>query len=238
MKNYVERTCTEVADNSGGTVQTASRPLSDYGDCGAYVLLGAPGAGKTKAFDREARSQHANYVIARDFTTLEPRTQWQHGVLFVDGLDELRAGSVDGRTLLDRIRTQFDNLGHPRFRLSCREADWFGANDREHLKAVSPDKRIVVLRLDPLSDKNIRYLLKEKWSIDNPDEFITRAADNGLRDLLTNPQNLKMLANAVAGGTWPQTRKQTFELACQKLVHEFNSEHDWRTRIARPHQIS
>ena len=226
MKNYVERTCTEVADNSGGTVQTASRPLSDYGDCGAYVLLGAPGAGKTKAFDREARSQHANYVTARDFTTLEPRTQWQHGVLFVDGLDELRAGSVDGRTLLDRIRTRLDKLGRPRFRLSCREADWFGANDREHLKAVSPDKRIVVLRLDPLSDKNIRYLLKEKWSIDNPDEFITRAADNGLRDLLTNPQNLKMLANAVAGGTWPQTRKQTFELACQKLVHEFNSEHN------------
>ena len=226
MKNYVERTCTEVADNSGGTVQTASRPLSDYGDCGAYVLLGAPGAGKTKAFGREARSQHANYVTARDFTTLEPRTQWQHGVLFVDGLDELRAGSVDGRTLLDRIRTRLDKLGRPRFRLSCREADWFGANDREHLKAVSPDKRIVVLRLDPLSDKNIRYLLKEKWTIDNPDEFITRAADNGLRDLLTNPQNLKMLANAVAGGTWPQTRKQTFELACQKLVHEFNSEHD------------
>ena len=226
MKNYVERTCTETTNNAGGTDQTASRPLYEYRGHGAYVLLGAPGAGKTAAFKQEAHSPHATYVTAREFTTLEARTEWQNEVLFIDGLDELRAGSVDGRSLLDGIRTKLDNLQRPRFRLSCREADWLGANDREHLKAVSPDKGIVVLRLDPLSDENIRYLLKKKWDIDDPIEFIARARDKGISDLLANPQNLKMLANAVAEGTWPQTRKQTFELACNKLVHEPNSEHD------------
>lgn len=230
MKNYVERTCTEVADNTGAGNQTASRPLSDYRDCSAYVLLGAPGAGKTEAFHHEARSQHTRNITARNFIALDIGPERRHGVLFVDGLDELRAGHVDGRTQLDWIRTRLDKLGRPRFRLACREADWLGANDREHLKAVSPDGTIVVLRLDPLSHDNIRYLLKEKWGVDDPDEFVAKAGENGISDLLPNPQNLKMLASAVAGGTWPEARRQTFELACQKLVHEPNSEHGLANR--------
>ena len=234
MKNYVERTCTEVADNAGVRNQTASRPLSDYRDCSAYVLLGAPGAGKTKAFKHEARRQHTRNVTARNFIALDIGPERRHGVLFIDGLDELRAGHVDGRTQLDWIRTRLEKLGRPRFRLACREADWLGANDREHLKAVSPDGTIVVLRLDPLSDDNIRYLLKEKWGVDDPNEFVTKAGEKGLSDLLPNPQNLEMLANAVAGGTWPEARKQTFELACQKLVHEPNSEHG----LANPNRAS
>ena len=32
-------------------------------------------------------------------------------------------------------------LGKPRFRLSCREADWLGENDRKHLESVSPDSK-------------------------------------------------------------------------------------------------
>ena len=233
MKHYVERTCTEVADSAGVREQTASRPLSDYRDCSAYVLLGAPGAGKTKAFNHEACSQNTRNVTARNFITLDIWPERQHGVVFVDGLDELRAGHIDGRTQLDSIRTRLEKLGRPWFRLACREADWLGANDREHLKMVSPDETIVVLRLDPLSHENIRYLLKE-WGIDDPDEFITKAGEKGINDLLPNPQNLKMLADAVAGGTWPETRRQTFELACQKLVREPNPEHD----LADPNRAS
>ena len=49
----------------------------------------------------------------------------------------MRAGAEDGRTPLDSICAKLDRIGRPRFRLSCREADWFGANDREHLKSIS-----------------------------------------------------------------------------------------------------
>ena len=234
MNKYVERTCTEIPEKPDDTSHSESRLLSAFGDRGAYVLMGAPGAGKTEAFKHEADNDQASYVTARNFNTLEDRPEWHDRVLFIDGLDELRAGPFDGRTQLDRIRTKLDKLGRPRFRLACREADWFGANDRDHLKAVARDEDILVLRLDPLSSDDTRCLLQEKWDIGDPDGFITEAWKRGIGSLLTNPQNLEMLAIAVATGTWPKTRIQTFEHACQKLVHEPNIEHE----LANPDRAS
>ena len=35
-----------------------------------------------------------------------------------------------------------------------------------------------------------------------------------------------MLAKAVAGGrSWPESRKETFEMACREIVREHNEEH-------------
>ena len=46
-----------------------SRPLGEFRDCSAYVLLGAPGAGKTEAFKQEA--EEPAICDARDFITLD-----------------------------------------------------------------------------------------------------------------------------------------------------------------------
>ena len=94
------------------------------------MLLGAPGAGKTEAFKLEAEHSGGCYVTARDFITFDDKPEWRGTTLFIDGLDEARAGSTDGRTQFDRIRAKLDRLGRPMFRLSCREADWFGAIDK------------------------------------------------------------------------------------------------------------
>ena len=51
-------------------------------------------------------------------------SDWGDKTLFIDGLDEMRAGSGDPRAVLDRVWTALDTLGSPRFRISCREADW------------------------------------------------------------------------------------------------------------------
>ena len=144
----VPRTCTEVAEDSGGT----ACPLESFRESAAYVLLGAPGAGKTKAFEREAALQGGYYARARDFATFDDRPEWHGTTLFIDGLDESRAGSLDQRTPLDHIRSKLYDLGSPSFRLSCREVDWFGTADQSSLNAVSPNGRVRVLRLDPLSD--------------------------------------------------------------------------------------
>ena len=204
-----------------------SRSMEAYRESDAYVLLGAPGAGKTELFKAEGGRAGCHYVSARDFLTLGERPGWREpdATLFIDGLDEKRAGSVDGRTPLDGIRAKLDALDRPRFRLSCREADWFGANDRAHLKTVSRNGRVDVLRLAPLSDQDIRELLARHSGIDRPDTFMQEARDRGIDNLLTNPQTLKMLADTVSKGTWPETRTETFELACERLVQEFNPEH-------------
>ena len=232
MTSFVPRTCTEIG--KGGLADGAecpSSPLEGWARTDAYVLLGPAGAGKTMAFDREAQRSGGYCVAAHDFIAFDEQPEWRDTTLFIDGLDETRAGSADGRTPLDRIRAKLDRLGRPRFRLSCREADWFGAHDRDRLKTVSRDGRVTVLRLDPLSDDQVREILGARPDVDDADAFIASARRTGLDGLLANPQSLGMLAAAVADGVWPETRTRTFDLACRTLLVEHNREHGVASRV-------
>ena len=244
MTDYIVRTCTEIPEHASRDgsenpslplesfreSESSPLPLESFREADAYVLLGAPGAGKTEAFKHEARCTGGCYVTARDFVTFDDKPEWRDTTLYIDGLDESRAGAAEGHTPLDNIRTKLDRLGRPRFRLSCREADWFGANDRDHLKTVSRDGKVTVLRLDPLSDQDIHKILLKSGSRD-VDSFITSARERGIDGLLANPQSLRMLAAAVADhGVWSDSRMQTFDTACRTLLSEPNQEH----RIAKP----
>ena len=229
MSYFAPRTCTEIreAGSHDQPKYAESRPLEDFREKNAYVLLGAPGAGKTEAFKREAEAPE-DYVTARDFLTLGEHPRSNGAPLFIDALDERRAGLSDGSTPLDKIRKKLIQLGRPRFRLSCREADWFGANDRQHLKAVSPDGGISVIRLDPLPEKEVSEVLRKNLEISDPARFIASANEQSIGDLLSNPQTLRMLAKAVKQSgeqAFPRSRTETFDLACRQLLSEHSDEH-------------
>ena len=241
MSKPVPRTCTEVPQGDTGKGREAeSRPLQEFRDASAYVLLGDPGAGKTTAFKVEcdALGDDARRLSARDFLTFELRepSEWREKTLFIDGLDEVRAGSTDVRTPFDTIRRKLDALGRPRFRLSCREADWLGANDRTHLKRVSPDSRVALLRLDPLADRDIERILDLHPDVHDVQQFIAAASENRVDGFLRNPQTLDLLARAVGGagggGSWPTSRLELFEAACRRMVLEDNPEHAAAKRSA------
>ena len=219
---FVSRTCSELREKND--TQPSEEPLAKYENDAAYVLLGQPGAGKTVAFQQESQREGAFFLTARDFVTFDDRPEWHECTLFIDALDEMRAGADDQRTPLDRIRAKLYALGRPRFRLSCREADWLEASDRTHLAAASKDGKVRVLRLNPLSRGQARELLAERRVVDG-DTFIEHAEGQGMSSLLGNPQDLEMLASAVSSGRWPQTRRETFDLACQHLLRESNEEH-------------
>ena len=129
------------------------------------------------------------YVTVRNFLAFDDKPEWHGTTLFLDGLDESRAGTRDGRTPLDEIRKKLNNLGCPPFRLSCRWADWMAANDKEALKDVSPDGTVTVIRLDPLSKQNIKAILANNHNVEDPDDFIKLARERGVAKLLTNPQS-------------------------------------------------
>lgn len=225
LPEYVApRTCTVVEEHDLRPDKGKQSPLTAYADMGAYVLIAEPGAGKTTAFENEALKAGAVCVSVRDFRALD-RSEWAGKTLFLDGLDESRAGAVDGRTPLDEIRTKLDRLGCPSFRLSCRWADWLAANDRERLQEVSPDGEVTVIRLDPLSERNVEDILEKNHGVEDAEGFIAAAKSRGIGALLSNPQNLELIARAVAGGKWPDSRKEMFEEACRLLARETNGEH-------------
>ena len=229
MSIVVPRTCTEVPfQGTGG--QSDPQPLSEFRTRPAYVLLGDPGSGKTTAFEQECQALGgaAWMVSARDLITLDldSHPEWQGKTLFIDGLDEMRAGASDSRSSLDEIRNRLDRLGKPRVRLSCREADWLGPNDRQSLSRVSPEGQITVLRLDPLTDQAAHELLIAQDIPGDVSEFVDEAERQGVATMLSNPLMLILLAKAVAQkDEWPQSRQETFELACREMASEQNSEH-------------
>ncbi len=210
------------------TFECKSFSLENLREIDAYVLLGAPGMGKTEAFKLEGNMPNCRYITVRDFVTLHQEPESATTTLFLDALDEKRIGQMDGRTALDEVRYKLQELGFPRFRLSCREVDWFGASDNEHLKTVSPNKKLSVFRLKPLTKKQVCKILNKNFGISNPTIFVALAKNYGVDELLYNPQMLEMLANAVSQSsnkTFPRTRFQTFELACRNLLKEHNQEH-------------
>ncbi|WP_292993611.1 hypothetical protein [Nitrosomonas sp.] len=219
---HVQRTCTRRSDNAQ---ERRSFPLESFRDQAAYVLLGDPGLGKTTSFKQEAEESGDKYISARDFATFEPGVEYQGKTLFIDGLDEMRAGGGDSRIPLDDIRKHLARLDRPRFRLSCREADWRGASDSEALKWVSPDSEIIALHLDPLNDNDIAEILRHKPTVSDPAKFMRQAREHQLDELLRNPQILNLLVEAVGGDEWPQSRMQVYEMACRKLIKEENREH-------------
>ena len=236
MSVIVPRTCTVIADGDADPSRDgSSRPLEEFRSAPAYVLLGDPGSGKSTAFTTECKAYQEDDepVSARDFRTLslDSHPEWRAKTLFIDGLDEVRAGSLDARSPLDQIRGRLDALGKPCFRLSCREADWLGANDRKHLATVSPNSELIILRLDPLTHSDIVRILNGRPDIDNAEDFIASARKKGVDSLLTNPLTLDLLARVVApGGRWPESRREVFEAACLEMAREPNEEHSLATR--------
>jgi len=115
MGTYISRTCTEDRSNE------SPRSLLDYRNPSvSYVLLGEPGAGKSECFVEEAKQPACEYIVARKFARAKDVDQWKNRTIFIDGLDEMRAGGGDGRIPLEDICSKLKELGYPPFRISCR----------------------------------------------------------------------------------------------------------------------
>jgi hypothetical protein len=220
----MDRTVRKIDSTPPRGQQDELRPFSAYEEVLNIVLLGDPGAGKTHTFRESAAQCGCRFVTARTFL-VSPATKFD-GTLFIDGLDEKRAGRSD-RDTVDNLVEKLFAVEPRRVRISCRAADWLGDSDLAALRPYfeqSGDP--IVLQLSRLSaDEQSMVLQAEGLSTDEADAFLREATERALDDFLENPQNLIMLQRAVRTGTWPATRKELFQLSTQLMLEEFDKNH-------------
>ena len=220
----VERTVSSWQDDRW---VSEGKKLSEFHSATAYVLLGEPGIGKSTAFEEEAQNNGAaKEVTARRFISrsLGAHPEWRDAILFIDGLDEVRAGGGDLREPLDSLVCRLEKLGNPRFRLSCREDSWLGHGDLRELTSATIGEEVHLLRLDPLTEQDIHRILAAA-GVPDPDGFCWQATNRGLESFLNNPLLLDILIKANQSGSWSEGRLATFDRACQTLATETNREH-------------
>jgi predicted NACHT family NTPase len=218
------RAVRQINRTPGRREDATPRPFSDFSEEANIVLLGDPGAGKTHLFRETAAVEQARFVTARAFLNT-PAAMLRGPALFIDGLDEKRAGRGD-RDAVDAVVAKLFEVAPPKVRISCRAADWLGESD---LAALTPyfDQQagVSVLHLESLSRaEQVAVLAGQGLAADAAAQFLDAAAERGLADFLDNPQNLVMLWRAVQTGSWPATRKQLFELSTTLMLQEFNAE--------------
>ncbi len=200
--------------------------LQDFDSDFGYVLLGESGMGKTTEFDLATRGiEGTHYISARRFirSNLDSHPEWGINKLFIDGLDEMRVGGGDPRGVLDKIIYGLEALGPPKFRLSCRSANWLGSGDRKELGSLLDSKEIHVLQLNPLNYDDIREIVSQRGQDANT--FIRQAHEYGVDGLLENPQLLDFLITSVKTKGWPSSQLNMLEYICRELIRERNNEH-------------
>ncbi len=206
-----------VRDDGTGKGRDTDSTFAEFETEDAIILLGDPGMGKTTFFKDASKG---DYSTVRDFL-IDP-CSIAGKALFLDALDEYRSLAT-GQDATSELAKQLCALNKPKFRLSCRAADWFGSPDQEALRTASASGRIMVLELCPLTRDEI--LKAVGGIVPDPILFLSEAESAGLGNLLANPQTLELVARAWGTEKKPRNKFEAYDIGVSELLKEMNIYH-------------
>ena len=176
-----DRNVRQITPSPQGGEDQQSLPFSTFSEKENIVLLGDPGAGKSYLFRESSEEVGGRCLTARAFLNIPAFLP--DAILFIDGLDERRAGRSD-RGTVDAIVQKLFAAAPAKVRISCRAVDWLGESD---LAAFQPyferSGDAVVLNLECLSPEEQRAVLAAQgMTAADADAFIQEAEARGLAD--------------------------------------------------------
>ena len=190
------------------------------------VILGDPGLGKTELTKALGEQPGMRYVHAGRFERHDkPGTLiGDDERIIIDGLDEIASAEPGGS--IDAVLRQLSKLDYPPCILSCREADWMGAADREKIEQ-DYDAAPVLLHLQPFSYEDMLAFLSNEFPEIDADGLLDHLDARGIGSLYENPLTLRMLGEVMQEeGALPDTRAQLFDRACRAMLEERNRLHE------------
>jgi hypothetical protein len=187
------------------------------------VLLGEPGAGKTKTARVISAARDGAYVTAFDLACGEPASLLPDSKPVIDGLDEVQAISSEPPLLA--ILRRLKELGVRSFAVTCRAADWANVQNERAIESWFT-QRLVVGHLQPLNDAEVVAMVDAFGTYSSSGQkFLREAKNRNAVELARNPQSLKLLLAAISEAGWPKTKTDLYRLACENFAKESNQIH-------------
>lgn len=185
------------------------------------IVLGEAGMGKTELMKRLGQQPDYSYCTAKKLIQRDAKSIYQDGsTLVIDALDE--AASKNEGDAISKILEKLEQLGFPRFVLSCRVAEWHSRSYTSTIKDGDYEQSPLEAHLQPFSKAEILSFLGHRLGALRAAEVHTHFEQLGLVDWLGNPQTLDLICAVASKTTLPQTRAELFAMATEKLAAEHN----------------
>jgi predicted NACHT family NTPase len=183
------------------------------------VILGEAGMGKSRLLEWLATSPGYSLCTARRLIrSYDASTLLANGhTLVIDALDEV--SSKNDGDAVDLVLRKLDELGCPRFVLSCRVADWRSATGLVAIREQYSEEPLE-LHLEPFDSDDASSFLSASLGAELAKIVVEHFSTRGLNGLLGNPQTLELIVRVAQKGSLPDTRSKLFEIGIEQLRGE------------------